>query len=123
VDADVLIWHLRGEPRAHRFLRRLREDGGFELWIGAMQRAEIVFFMRPNEEEATLLFLAEFHTAPVDQGLVDAAGRLYRRWHASHGVDPNNAILAATVQRTGGKICCLNTRHYPMPDLAVERAW
>jgi predicted nucleic acid-binding protein len=59
----------------------------------------------------------------VDQSVVDAAGVLYRRWNPSHGVDPNDALLAATVQATGGKIYCLNTRHYPMPDLVVERAW
>jgi predicted nucleic acid-binding protein len=123
IDADVLIWHLRGDANALRFLQRLRDGGEYELWTGVMQRAEVVFFMRPDEEEATLLFLSQFRTAPVDQSLIDAAGRLYRRWHSSHGLDPNDAILAAAVQKGGGKLYCLNTRHYPMPDIVVERAW
>lgn len=123
IDTDVLIWHLRGDPRALRFLQRLRDGGEYELWTGVMQRAEIVFFMRPEEEDATLLFLSQFRTAPVDQSSIDAAGRLYRRWHSSHGLDPNDAILAASVQKGGGKLYCLNTRHYPMPDIVVERAW
>jgi predicted nucleic acid-binding protein len=123
VDADVLIWHLRGESKAHGFLGSLRGRKEYELWIGAMQRAEIVFFMKPEEEAPTIRLLSEFKTAPVDQGIVDEAGRLYRLWHRSHGVDPNNVILAATVMRSGGKIYCLNTKHYPMPDLAVEAAW
>ena len=123
VDADVLIWHLRGDARALRLLQRLRDNDEYELWTGAMQRAEVVFFMRPGEEDATLLFLSQFRTAPVDQVLIDAAARLYRRWHASHGLDPNDAILAASVQRTGGRLYSLNVRHYPMPDLLVERAW
>lgn len=123
IDADVLIWHLRGAHDAIHFLRRLRAMEEYELWIGAMQRAEVVFFMRPNEEEQTLMFLREFKTAPVTQDVVDAAGRLYRRWHPSHGVDINDAILAATVLHTGGQLFCLNTKHYPMPDFPAKRAW
>jgi hypothetical protein len=123
VDADVLIWHLRGEAKALRFLEELRSQGTYEFWTGAMQRAEVVFFMRPEEEHQTLLFLAEFRTAPVTQEGVDRAGELYRRWHASHGIDANDALLAATSMETGGCIFCLNTRHYPMPEVIVKQAW
>ena len=123
IDADVLIWHLRGEPRARGFLRALSDQREYELWIGAMQRAEIVFFMRPEEEEGTLLLLSEFKTAPVDQTIVDEAGRIYRRWSRSHGIDPNDALLAATARKSGGKIYCLNRKHYPMPDVIVESPW
>ena len=79
--------------------------------------------MRPEEEDATLLLLSVLRTAPVDQVIVDAAGSLYRRWHASHGLDVNDALLAATAMQTGGKIFTLNVKHYPMTDLLVERAW
>ena len=123
VDSDVLIWHLRGEPQALEFLRRILRDDTLELWTGALQRAEVVFFMRPGEEEATELFLSQFKTTPIDSRLVDAAGRLFRTWNPSHGIDVNDAFLAATAQSTGGKIFTLNLKHYPMPDLAVEKAW
>jgi hypothetical protein len=123
VDSDVLIWHLRGERKALRFLQRLRDSEENELWMGAMQRAEIVFFMKQEEETATLLFLSQFKTASVDQRIVDAAARLYRRWQPSHGLDINDAILAATMIQTGGQIFCLNTKHYPMPGLVVRKAW
>jgi len=123
VDADILIWHLRGQRKALNFLRRLRDDGGYDLWTGAMQRAEVVFFMKPEEEDQTLLFLAQFQTAGIDQTLVDEAGSLYRRWNPSHGIDPNDALLAAAAKMTGGRIFCLNKKHYPMPDVLVERAW
>ena len=123
VDADVLIWHLRGERRALSFLRRLRDDDACELWTGAMQRAEVVFFMRAQEEQGTILFLSLFRTAPVDQAVVDQAAGLYRKWNPSHGLDINDALLAATVVRTGGVLYCLNRKHYPMPDVVVRRAW
>jgi predicted nucleic acid-binding protein len=123
IDSDVLIWHLRGEHKALNLLKKLRDKEKFELWTGAMQRAEVVFFMRPVEEEATLLFLSQFQTAPVDQGIIDKAGGLYRQWHPRHGLDINDAILAATALQIGGKIYTLNTKHYPMPEVAVQRAW
>jgi len=76
-----------------------------------------------EEEKITLLFLSQFKTAAVDQSIVDAAAALYRQWHPSHGLDVNDAILAATVMQTGGQIFCLNTKHYLMPDLLVNKAW
>ncbi len=123
LDSDVLIWHLRGERKALNLLKRLRDKEKFDLWTGAMQRAEVVFFMRPEEEEYTFLFLSQFQTAPVDQRIVDLAGMLYRKWNPQHGTDINDAILAATAIQTGGKIYTLNKKHYPMPEVIVQRAW
>lgn len=123
IDSDVMIGHLRGERRALKLLKKLRDIDRFDLWIGAMQRAEVVFFMRPAEESATLLFLAQFQTAPVDQQIIDKAGEFYRKWNPLSGTDINDAILAATVLQTGGKIYTLNSRHYPMPEVSVHRAW
>lgn len=123
VDSDVLIWHLRGRPAAADLLRQLSAEPGTVLWIGALQRAEVVFFMRPEEEPATLAFLSRFKTEAVTQTVVDAAAAVYRQWHPSHGVDVNDAILAATVAETGGKIYTQNVKHYPMPDVIVLKGW
>jgi len=123
IDSDILIWHLRGERRAADLLRSLADDDRIQLWIGAIQRAEIVFFMRPHEETATLSLLSRFKTEPVTQAIIDEAGKLYRRWHPSHGIDVNDAILAATAVTTGGKIYTLNLKHYPMSDVVVVRGW
>jgi len=123
IDSDVLIRHLRGERKALNLLKRLRDREQFDLWTGAMQRAEVVFFMRPPEESATLLFLSEFQTASVDQKIIDKAGEFYRKWNPRSGTDVNDAILAATVLQTGGKIYTLNSKRYPMPEVAVQLAW
>ena len=123
IDSDILIWHLRGERKAARFLRTLSREPGAELWTGALQRAEVVFFMRRDEVSSTMSFLSRFKTAPVTQEIVDDAAELYRKWHPTHGIDINDAMLAATVVSTGGKIYTLNVKHYPTPDLAVVKAW
>ena len=123
IDADILIWHLRGEPRATQLLRKLSSTSGIELWTGAMQRAGIVFFMRPEEAKATLSMLAHIKTEPLTQTIVDRAGEIYRRWNASHGIDVNDALLAGTAATTGGKIITQNLRHYPMPEAVAEKGW
>ena len=104
-------------------LKSLIDDEDSELWIGAMQRAEILFFMREEEKEATMDLLSLSKTHPVDQAIIDQAGKFFRKWNPSHGIDPNDAILAATVALTGGKIITLNTSHYPMPNIIVQKGW
>jgi predicted nucleic acid-binding protein len=123
IDSDLLIRHLRGEAKAAALLRRLSAEAGTDLWIGALQRAEVVFFMRPREATATRAFLSRFKTEAVTQGVVDLGADLYRTWHPSHGIDVNDAILAATVATTGGKIYTQNLKHYPMPDVVVLKGW
>jgi predicted nucleic acid-binding protein len=123
VDSDILIWHLRGQVKAAELLRRLAGEPETELWTGALQRAEVVFFMRPAEVAGTRAFLSRFKTEPVTQTIVDQGAEFYRKWHASHGIDVNDAILAATVAVTGGKIYTNNVKHYPMPDVVAVKGW
>lgn len=121
IDSDILIWHLHGDKKALHFLNELQEKKEYELWVGAIQRAEVVFFMRKDEEKNTLLFLSQFKTASVDQTIVDVGGVLYRKWNPTHGTDINDALLAATVKLTGGKIYGLNKKHYPMSEIIFEK--
>ncbi len=121
IDSDLLIGHLRGDPKTLHFLKEVQENKEYELWVGAIQRAEVVFFMRKDEEKDTLLFLSQFKTAPIDQTIVDAGGNLYRKWNPTHGTDINDALLSATVMQTGGKIYGLNKKHYPMPEIIFEK--
>jgi predicted nucleic acid-binding protein len=122
-DSDILIWHLRGHEKARGFFSRFSSNKEYEMWTGALQRAEIVFFMKDEEEEATMSFLSQFKCAPVHQEIIDQAGQLYRKWHPGHGIDVNDAILAATVKITGGKVYTLNVKHYPMEDIIVQKPW
>jgi predicted nucleic acid-binding protein len=123
IDSDILIRHLRRESEALEFLRRMRKDPQNILCLGALQRAEIVFFMKPHERKDTFLLLSLFETASINAGIVDLGAELYREFHPAHGIDIADALLAATVLKTGGKIYTLNTKHFPMGDLVIERGW
>jgi len=122
IDSDILIAYLRKERSAREFLRR-QSSHGMDLWTGAMQRAEVLFFMRPGEEPDTLYFMSKFKTASVTQEVVDDAGVLFRAWNRSHGTGVADALLAATVMLTGGQLFTKNLKHYPMPGVAVSKAW
>lgn len=123
VDADILIWNLRGSSEATQFLKSLHRDETLELWTGAIQRAEVSFFAREGELEMTRLFLAQFKTAEVNEEIVDRAAVVFRQWNPSHGIDQNDALLASTAMLTGGVIYTLNVKHYPMPEVIVRKAW
>jgi predicted nucleic acid-binding protein len=123
VDSDILIWHLRGDERARVLLKSLRTDPAWMLCVGALQRAEVLFFAKEGEVHSTRTFLSLFETVAVDAAVVDLASELFRSWHPSHGIDVADALLAATAMITGGKIYTLNSKHFPMPDLLVQRAW
>ena len=79
--------------------------------------------MRNNEKDLTLSLLSFFRTVSVTQEIVDQAGILFRKFNPSHGIDPNDAILAATTIIEGGQLFTLNMKHYPMPDVVVRKAW
>ena len=123
VDSDILIWHLRGDARAATLLRQLAAEPETELWVGALQRAEVVFFMRPNETAATLRLMAQFQTHPVTEDVVDHAGAIFRRWHPSHAIDVNDALLAAMAIGLHARLFTLNVKHYPVPGLNVVKGW
>ena len=47
-------------------------------------------------------------------------------WHlrgGPQGTYVNNAILATATRNAGGRVYTLNTKHYPVPELMVKRAW
>lgn len=121
-DADIVIENLRGREAARSVLRRVAADGD-ELWMAAPQRAEVLFFMRPTETELTMAILGQFGTEPLTREMVDVGAAYFRRWHPSHGIDRNDALLAGTAKLTGGRIITQNVRHFPMPDITVEQGW
>ena len=58
IDSDVIIWFLRGDAKAKDFFGTICLSKQHELWIGALQRIEIVFNMRKSEEKETMKFPA-----------------------------------------------------------------
>jgi hypothetical protein len=82
--------------------------------------------MRPHEEDSTRELLDAFEWHPVTEATAEEAGRLGRRWLASHrGIDTADLLIAATARILNRTVLTRNVRHFPMfPDLSsrTERA-
>ena len=124
IDADILIWVLRGDRNASEFLVRLQRNPLLSLSTSVVQRGEVLSGMRPEEFERTHKLLDLLTAYPLTVAIVDMAAELFRRWHPSHNVSMNDAILAATASmHDDGTIYTQNVKHFPMPGLRVERGW
>ena len=88
-----------------------------------MVQFEVELFLRPNELAAAERLFGLFEVEPLSRQIAEEAAPLFRRWNPSHGVSRGDALMAAAALRAGGRIVTLNVRHFPMPGLAVERAW
>ena len=122
-DSDILIWHLRGNSKASALLRRCKKEPFVELWVSAVQRIEISFFTKNEEEDLTSLFLSQFSTSPITKEIVDRASNLYKKFNAITGMGINDALTSATVMLSGGKLYTQNIKHFPKNIMHVEKGW
>jgi len=56
---------------------------------------------------------------PVDQEIGRRAGEYLRAFHASHGTELGDALIAATAAVHTCALWTQNRKHYPMPDLEL----
>ncbi len=111
IDTDVLVEHLRGSPRAIRFLERL--EG--ELLLSAITVAELFSAARGEEEERVLeQFVQVFEVVPVGQDQARRAGLFRRDYGRSHGTGLADALIAASAEAASAVLVTFNRRHCPM---------
>ena len=58
----LLVAIEEGSKRAYYEVEQLRDVERYSLFTGVIERAEVVFFMRPEEGKVTEYFLSQFHT-------------------------------------------------------------
>ena len=114
VDTSVLIDHLRGRSEA---LARL--DGaiaeGQHLVVSVLTKVEVLAGMRSHERSSVRDLLAVLRWIEVDEPIADEAGRMARKYRASHpGVDGTDLVIAATTETVGGTLWTRNVKHFPM---------
>ncbi|OAI39050.1 hypothetical protein AYO38_08435 [bacterium SCGC AG-212-C10] len=123
LDADIVIWLTRGSAEASQLLGQLTQKSGRTLAMLVAQRAEVVFFLRDVEVANVERLLSGFEMHPVTTEIVDFAASLCRRWHPSHGIGVNDALLAAAATLVSGEIVTQNVKHFPMPEVRVRQGW
>jgi predicted nucleic acid-binding protein len=120
LDTTVLIDALRGRPAAER-LRTLHRSSA-PPWICAVNIEEVMRGALADEEPAVLRFLRSMRLAPLGAAQGELAGR-WRRDYAGRGVTLSQAdcLIAAAAVGVGARLASGNPKHFPMPELTVER--
>ena len=111
LDTDVLIDYLRKHPKAAAVFDKLPDDCA----VCAMSVAELHASVREGaERDALNTLLSSFTLVEVTAEIAAQGGLLRRDWGKSHGVDLNDALIAATALHTGRVLLSLNGKHFPM---------
>lgn len=110
IDSDVLIWYLRGYPRAAQKLDSL---GEFKL--SAVSYMEVAQGCRNQQELG--LFKADLRRRngsqlPVTQPISDRAVSLIEAHALSDGLKLADALIAATAIECGLTLLTGNMRHF-----------
>lgn len=125
VDTDILIDVSRGLSEAIECLDQIEQQ--LALGVSVVTEMELLVGCRGKSELRTLdSFLKRFQVIGLDERMNDAAVKLLRRYHLSHGLLIADAFIAATAividillvsknQRDYRFIADLNLLPYPNP--------
>jgi len=120
VDTDVLIWHLRGLPKATQRLDRLSG-----ITVSAITWLELLQGFRNQTEMLAVQKSLDMRGAkrlPITPAITDRAIELMEAFALSHGMRLGDALIAATAIEHGLTVLTGNVRHFsPIESLQIER--
>ncbi len=114
VDTDVLIWNLRGDPKAADFL-----DTASGFILSAVTYMELVQGVRNKTELGALRQAIRYWDATVQVLDADISARamyLVESHALSHGLQMADALIAATALSLGVVLVAGNDKHYRFID-------
>ncbi|BCU76939.1 type II toxin-antitoxin system VapC family toxin [Luteolibacter sp. LG18] len=119
IDTDVLIWCLRGNPKA---LARL--DGLADCRVSQVTRMELIAGCRDKAEMRLLKrFLADggFRVMPLSEEIGHRADLWLEEHVLQHGAGLADCLIAATASLAGLPLLTGNHKHFRhFPALEVE---
>lgn len=125
LDADVLIWVMRGDARARAFLLGVRHE---RRLLPAIVVMEVAFGCRDRSELRRLRKIVDGSFARVTHVTDEISRRataLVERYALSHRLRPADALVAATALTLNVQLATGNTRdfrHIPGLQLLPYRA-
>jgi predicted nucleic acid-binding protein len=121
-DTNVLIDHLKGKPEATCVLKDCIH-AKILLACSVITRIELLSGMRSDEADQLERFLSGFEKIDVTDKIATSAGMYMNKYRKSHGINMADAIIAASAKHTDAKLYTLNTKHYPMRDIEMEKPY
>jgi hypothetical protein len=113
VDTNILIDHLRGIPKATELMEGV-ENNNFEGLLSTINIMELMAAPKMTEKrfESIKCLLDIFEYVPVDSVIATVAGQYLAKYRASHGLEPMDAIIAASARVSEAVLFTLNTKHF-----------
>ena len=109
-DTDVLIWALRGNPKAAAVI-----DGAEDRVISAVTYMELIQGARNKAEQKLIKdFLSSlgFQTVPIDENISLRATVFMEEFYLKSGMGLADALIFATACEHTMTLCSANKKHY-----------
>jgi len=110
IDTDVLIWCLRGNPKATAAIaaigkKNISQVTRMELIVGCRSKTEINLLKRFLTEQS-------FHIIPLSPEIGFRADLWLEQKNLSHGVGLADCLIAATASAAGMPLLTANAKHF-----------
>ena len=109
VDTNVLIDHLRGDPKATAFLQQI-EDGKIQVAVSVITEYELLSSAKLKESEVTKIE-ALFELMPR-LAVTSHTVRIAAKFHRNYGTDLADALIAATAFLAKATLVTRNFKHF-----------
>jgi predicted nucleic acid-binding protein len=110
IDSDVLIWYMRGNPKAYNIIE---SQNGF--FISVVTYMELVQGMQ-NKRELTLLRKTmrnwNARILYINEDISTKAMFFIEQYFLSHSILPTDALIGATAISNGLTLLTSNIKHY-----------
>lgn len=118
-DTDVLIWALRGNPKAAKAI-----DDCEECFISAITYMELIQGARNKVEQKTIkdfLSALDFQTLPINENISLRATVFMEEFCLKSGMGLADALIFATANEHTMTLCSANKKHYrEVPSLITK---
>ena len=120
IDTDVLIWYMRGNPRAAKAVERLAAPA-----VSVVTYMDLVQGMRNKRELQALRSTLQDWGAvilPLNETISSKAMFYVEQYFHSHSLRLADALIGATAVVNGLTLLTANTKHYGViKDLSLAR--
>ena len=108
VDTDILVDYVRENEDAAAYLESLKE------WSYSVVTAMELFAGARNNKEIRALekFLRNYQEAPLSREIGNRGRTIMKGYAKSHGLDPLDAMIAATAISEGRTLSTRNSKHF-----------
>jgi len=120
IDTDVLIWYLRGNPRAKEVV-----EAAIPFSVSAVTYMELVQGMKDKLEfrKFQKVFKSwRIETIQIDREISSRAIFYVQEYHLSHFMMMADALIAATAVQESETLLTANDKHYRhIPNLDLKK--